>query len=82
MAALKEMSSVFNDLGIEVKIVGIGKQAMQGCIACGWCERMGRCTFHDNVYDELFDLMKEGVLMRLCLHRQSILVDPMAPSVH
>ena len=60
MAALKEISSVFNDLGIEVKIVGIGKQAMQGCIACGWCERMGRCTFHDNVYDELFDLMKEG----------------------
>ena len=45
--ALKEVAKTLNEEGIETVIVDIGKKAMQGCIACGWCGRMGKCTFSD-----------------------------------
>ena len=35
--ALKEVAKTLNEEGIETVIVDIGKKAMQGCIACGWC---------------------------------------------
>jgi multimeric flavodoxin WrbA len=33
--ALSEVANTLNAEGIETEIVSIGKQAVQGCIACG-----------------------------------------------
>ena len=49
--ALSEVAKTLNNEGIETEIICIGKQAVQGCIACGMCGRNGaRCTFHDDLY--------------------------------
>ena len=49
--ALSEVAKTLNSEGIETEIINIGKQAVQGCIACGMCGRNGaRCTFRDDLY--------------------------------
>ena len=35
--ALAEVANTLNIEGIETEIISIGKQAVQGCIACGMC---------------------------------------------
>ena len=40
--ALTEVANTLNEEGIETVMVSIGKQAVQGCIACGWCGRNGK----------------------------------------
>ena len=47
--ALKEMEKAFEKNGIEVEIMQIGNQAIRGCIACGTCNKKGRCVFDDAV---------------------------------
>ncbi|MBQ1667459.1 MAG: flavodoxin family protein [Prevotella sp.] len=42
-------------------MVGIGKKAVQGCIACGMCGRTGRCTFNDDLYGKIFSIIKDGI---------------------
>ena len=59
--ALEEVARTLNAEGVETIIVNIGKQAMQGCIACGWCGRNGRCTYNDKVYEQILDAVREGV---------------------
>ena len=59
--ALKEVAKTLNEEGIETVIVDIGKKAMQGCIACGWCGRMGKCTFSDTVYDKILEEFRDGI---------------------
>lgn len=59
--ALKEVAKTLNEEGIETVIVDIGKKAMQGCIACGWCGRMGKCTFSDMVYDKILEEFRDGI---------------------
>ena len=44
--ALSEVANTLNAEGIETEIVSIGKQAVQGCIACGWCGSMADQTVH------------------------------------
>ncbi|MBQ3781724.1 MAG: flavodoxin family protein [Bacteroidaceae bacterium] len=34
---------------------------MQGCIACGWCGRNGRCTYNDQVYEQILNAVREGI---------------------
>ena len=59
--ALSEVAKTLNEEGVETVIVGIGKKAVQGCIACGMCGRTGRCTFNDELYGKIFSIIKEGI---------------------
>ncbi|MBR6938934.1 MAG: flavodoxin family protein [Prevotella sp.] len=59
--ALSEVAKTLNEEGVETVIVGIGKKAVQGCIACGMCGRTGRCTFNDDLYGKIFSIIKGGI---------------------
>ncbi|MBR5062160.1 MAG: flavodoxin family protein [Prevotella sp.] len=60
--ALSEVAKVLNTEGVDTEIVSIGKQAVQGCIACGMCGRNGgRCTFHDDLYYRVMRVVKDGI---------------------
>ncbi|MBQ2216423.1 MAG: flavodoxin family protein [Prevotella sp.] len=59
--ALSEVAKTLNEEGVETVIVGIGKKAVQGCIACGMCGRTGRCTFNDDLYGKIFSIIKDGI---------------------
>ncbi len=59
--ALSEVAATLNAEGVETEIVSIGKKAMQGCIACGWCGREGKCTFKDDVYYKVWRTVKDGI---------------------
>ena len=59
--ALSEVSKTLNEEGIATEIVSIGKSAVQGCIACGMCGRIGKCTFNDNLYYRIWRAVKDGI---------------------
>lgn len=59
--ALKEVAKTLNEEGVETVIVNIGKKAVQGCIACGMCGREGRCTFRDELYNQICTIIKDGI---------------------
>ena len=62
MLALSEVAKTLNSESIETEIISIGKQAVQGCIACGMCGRNGgRCTFHDDLYYKVMRAVKDGI---------------------
>ncbi|MCR4994447.1 MAG: flavodoxin family protein [Bacteroidales bacterium] len=59
--ALTEVATALNAEDIETQIISIGKKAVQGCIACGWCGREGRCTFRDDLYYQVMRAIKDGI---------------------
>ena len=59
--ALEEVAKTLNEEGIDTEIINLGKQAVQGCIACGWCGREGRCTFRDDLYYKVMRVVKDGI---------------------
>ena len=60
--ALSEVAKTLNEEGVKTEIIGIGKQAVQGCIACGMCGREGgRCTFRDDLYYKVWRTVKDGI---------------------
>lgn len=59
--ALKEVAKTLNEEEVETVIVNIGKKAVQGCIACGMCGREGRCTFRDELYNQVCTIIKDGI---------------------
>ena len=59
--ALSEVAKALGEEGIETEIISIGKQAVQGCIACAMCGRTGRCTFHDDLYHQVMRAVKDGI---------------------
>ena len=59
--ALSEVAKTLNAEGIDTEIISIGKKAVQGCIACGWCGREGKCTFRDDLYFKIFRAVKDGI---------------------
>lgn len=59
--ALSEVAQALNAEGVETEIISIGKQAVQGCIACGMCGRTGRCTIHDELYHRVLRAVKDGI---------------------
>ena len=74
-AALSEVAKTLNSEGIETEIISIGKQAVQGCIACGMCGRNGaRCTFRDDLYYKVWRAVKDGI--------DGLLTEESAPLVH
>ena len=59
--ALSEVAKTLNAEGIDTEIISIGKKAVQGCIACGWCGRTGKCTFNDDLYYRVLRAVKDGI---------------------
>ena len=59
--ALTEVANTLNEEEIETVMVSIGKQAVQGCIACGWCGRNGKCTYNDDPYYKVWRAVKDGI---------------------
>jgi multimeric flavodoxin WrbA len=55
------VAKTLNGEGIETVFVSLGKMAVQGCIACGYCGREGRCTFHDALYEKVLRAVKDGI---------------------
>ena len=53
--ALSEIAKVLEQEGIESEIVGVGKRAVRGCIACNTCKQHGdnRCIFDDDICNEI-----------------------------
>ena len=59
--ALGEVARTLNADGIETVTINIGKKAVQGCIACGMCGRIGKCTFNDELYYSIWRAVKDGI---------------------
>lgn len=47
--ALREMEKVFDEEGIEYENILVGTKDIRGCVACGRCAELGKCTFDDIV---------------------------------
>ncbi len=47
--ALMKMASVFEKEGIEWEIASVGREAVRGCLACGYCHENGKCAVSDIV---------------------------------
>ena len=47
--ALKEMTTVFNQLGVGTELIHVGNKDIRGCISCGSCHKAGKCVFNDLV---------------------------------
>lgn len=58
--ALTEVAGALQNNGIETEIFHIGNKPVHGCIACGRCEELGRCTFNDDVCNEMAERMAEA----------------------
>ena len=50
--ALDQMIAIFEEEGIEVECVQIGKEDIHGCIGCESCGKTGKCVF-DDIVNEL-----------------------------
>lgn len=59
--ALEEVARTLETQGVETVIIDLGKKAVQGCIACGWCGRNGRCTYNDALYEQIRQVVTEGI---------------------
>ncbi len=49
--ALSEVKKTLEAEGLEAEIVHVGDKPLRGCMACGECEKLGRCIIHDLVND-------------------------------
>ena len=47
--ALNEMIRIFEDEGIETKLIHVGNKNIRGCISCNSCSQKCRCVFDDMV---------------------------------
>ncbi len=42
--ALKEIASSLEKEGVESQILWLGKDAVSGCLGCGFCRKSGKCV--------------------------------------
>lgn len=47
--ALAEMAETFKKYEIDTELLYLGKKAVQGCVACMYCRKHGKCVFNDEV---------------------------------
>ena len=47
--ALNEMKAVFEKNAIETEEIFVGRDAIHGCVGCGYCFKNGKCAFDDAV---------------------------------
>lgn len=57
--ALAEVARTLESDGVETVTKWIGTKAVQGCIGCYKCAELGRCVFHDDLYESLLPLLSE-----------------------
>lgn len=57
--ALCEVEKTLNENGIETQIFHIGRENINGCIACGGCSKTGHCVHGDKVA-EFLELAKDA----------------------
>ncbi len=57
--ALAEMEKVFAKNGIETEIIQVGKEAVRGCLSCGFCAKNGKCAI-DDIVNVLAEKLKEA----------------------
>ncbi len=50
--ALTEIANVLNEQSVRTEILQIGNRPVQDCIACGGCEKTGRCVFGEDCANE------------------------------
>lgn len=54
--ALQEISGTLNQNGIETEILQIGKNAIRGCTACGFCKNgKKRCVYDDDIVNTVIE---------------------------
>ena len=58
--ALTKVEEAIRANGIETQIYHIGNKPVRGCIACGACKKLGKCTFNDDVANELLELIQQA----------------------
>ena len=47
--ALAEVAGALEKQGVETELIHVGNRDIRGCVACGRCATLGRCTFDDAV---------------------------------
>lgn len=47
--ALEEIAKTLSEKGVDSQIYWIGAKPIGGCVACGACNKLGRCVFDDKV---------------------------------
>ena len=57
--ALAEMQKVFAANGIETEIIQVGKEAVRGCLSCGFCAKNGKCAI-DDIVNVLAEKLKDA----------------------
>lgn len=57
--ALNEMVKIFEQSGVETKIVHVGNKVIRGCISCHKCYEKGKCVF-DDIVNETAPLFEEA----------------------
>lgn len=58
--ALKEIADVLEHEGIETEIFHIGIEPLRGCIGCGRCRELGKCTFDDGRVNEAIETARDA----------------------
>lgn len=58
--ALCEVATSLEKNNIESEIFHIGKKAISGCIACRKCSDKGKCVINDDLYNNLYEKVKEA----------------------
>ena len=59
--ALSEVAKALEQEGVEAEIISIGTKAVQGCIACRQCAKLGHCVFKDELYWSVREKLEEGI---------------------
>ena len=63
--AVRELQKVLEENNVEAETIQIGKEAIRGCVACGYCGEHGKCVFKDAVNEIAPKFEAEAVLDRL-----------------
>lgn len=56
--ALNEMCKIFAEEGIDFEIINLGSAPIRDCIGCKACVKLGKCTFDDDLVNEVAEKAK------------------------
>ena len=58
--ALQEIIDTLRQEGVETELLHIGKDAVHGCVSCGFCSKNGRCVFDSDKVNEAARLFESA----------------------
>ena len=58
--ALQELIDTLHREGVETELLHIGKDAVHGCVSCGFCSKNDRCVFNDDKVNEAARIFEEA----------------------